>query len=252
MAEPTVMSSLNEVSKIPKLNGPDDWAVWDRKLKVHLGMVDMYKVLTVEDPTPSSTDDINLARWTLNQDRLSSLLLITGPSALSLLDLDSTKNATQQYKVLKDAFNKATITTFSTLYRRVFECKLSDHRSVKEYGEEVATARNKLKELGRPLDELAITCVFLNGLDPSYQAWKDMYLGEYAKNPTHLANGVQTMTIPTIEEVIQLLIDRQSSNQMSSPKGDTTPAFRAMDKKGSKGPDRPKSSPSPILSQQYR
>lgn len=92
MAETTVMSSLNEASKIPKLNGPDDWVPWNRKLKGHLGMVNMYKMLTGEDPEPVTAEDASLTRWKLNQDRLSSLLiLITGPSALSLLELDSTK-----------------------------------------------------------------------------------------------------------------------------------------------------------------
>lgn len=216
MSEPTVMSSLNEASKIPKLNGPDDWVLWNQKLKGHLGMVNMYKVLTGEDPAPA-VEDSTYRTWSMNQDRLSSLLiLITGPSALSLIELHTNKNATQLYQVLKDAFNKTTITTFSTLYRKIFECKLSNHKSVKEYGEEIANARNKLKELSRPMDELAITCAFLDGLDSSYQAWKDMYLGSYAKNPTQIVEGEEIMIIPTIEEIIQLLIDRQASNLLSS------------------------------------
>lgn len=36
--------------------------------------------------------------------------------------------------------------------------------------------------LGNPLLKLAVTCAFLGGLDTSYQAWKDMYLGGYSKD----------------------------------------------------------------------
>lgn len=175
----------------------------------------------------------------MNQDRLASLLiLITGPSALSLLELHTEKNETGQYLELKNAFNKTTITTFSTLYRKVFECKLSNHKSLKKYGEEVATARNKLKELGQPMDDLEVTCAFLNGLDSFYQAWKDMYLGAYAKNPTKVVEGTETMIVSTIEEVIQLLIDRQTNTLQSSTKGDSTRAFGAVGK-ARRGSPRP-------------
>ena len=88
------MSSLNEASKIPKLNCPDDWVRWNRKLKGHLGMVNMYKTLTGEDAAPTAEEG-TYRTWTMNQNRLSSLLLITGPSARSLIELHTTKNATE-------------------------------------------------------------------------------------------------------------------------------------------------------------
>jgi hypothetical protein len=55
------------------------------------------------------------------------------------------------------------------MYRRVFKCSLFNHKSIQEYGDEVINARNKLIELERPIDELVVTCAFLDGLDESYQ-----------------------------------------------------------------------------------
>ena len=132
------------------------------------------------------------------------------------------------------------------LYRKIFKCSLSNHKSLKEYGEEVTNARNKLKELGIPIPELGVTCAFLDGLDPSYQAWKDMFLGGYAQNPTTIENGKEVMIVPTIEEILKLLIDRESSNlTSSSSKQAGSRAFNAKgrdnkeDKKESSTSNRP-------------
>ena len=170
MSDSSITSALNKASKIKKLNGPDDWVEWNQKLRGHLGMVGLWKILTGETPAPV-TETAEHTVWQLNQDRLASLLLlVTGPSALSLVELNIDNTATEQYQVLKNAYNTTTITTYRPLYRQIFQCNIANHESLKEYGEEIANARNKLKELKRPLDELAVTCAFLNGLDPSYQA----------------------------------------------------------------------------------
>lgn len=156
MSESSITSALNKASDIKKLNGPDDWVVWNRSLRGHLGMVGLWKTLTSELPAPVTRSAEHIA-WQANQEKLASLLLLTtGPSAPSIVELHPSKTATEQYKVLKEAFNTITIATFSMLYRRIFSCHISNHKSLKEYGEEVANARNKLKELNEPLDELAV------------------------------------------------------------------------------------------------
>ena len=229
MSDTSVTSSLNEAAKIKKLNGPDDWVEWNRKLRGHLGMVDLWTTLTgTATVPPAGTPQHTL--WETHQRKLASLLLlITGPSALSLIELKIDDTATEQYLLLKATYNTTTITTFSMLYRKIFKCSLSNHKSLKEYGEEVTNARNKLKGLGIPIPELGVTCAFLDGLDPSYQAWKDMFLGGYAKNPTTTENGKVVMIVPTIEEVLKLLIDRESSNltPTSSSQHSASRAFNA-------------------------
>lgn len=126
------------------------------------------------------------------------------------------------------------------LYPRINRCSLSNHKSLKEYGEEVAIARNKLRALKRPMDELQVTCVFLDGLDSSYQVWKDTFLGGYARNPTKTENGVEILIVPTIEEILQLLIDRESriSSSLSLSQMPASRAFSAR-KKENKISSRP-------------
>lgn len=54
MSESSITSALNKASDIKKLNGPDDWVVWNRSLRGHLGMVGLWKTLTSELPLSSS------------------------------------------------------------------------------------------------------------------------------------------------------------------------------------------------------
>ncbi|MCJ1428807.1 hypothetical protein MMC29_006718 [Sticta canariensis] len=263
MSDTLVTSSLNKAAKIKKLNGPDDWVEWNRRLRGHLGMVDLWTTLTGTATIPAEGTPQHTL-WETHQRKLASLLLlITGPSALSLIELKIDDTATEQYLLLKATYNTTTITTFSMLYRKIFKCSLSNHKSLKEYGEEVTNARNKLKELGIPIPELGVTCAFLDGLDPSYQAWKDMFLGGYAKNPTTTENGKVVMIVPTIEEVLKLLIDRESSNltPTSSSKHSASRALNAQgrdnkdDKKGSstssKSPGHGGKSPNSQRPQRY-
>ena len=140
------------------------------------------------------------------------------------MEKDATKNTTKQYEILKKEFDSHTVTTYSLLYRQIFKCNIADHKNLQEYGEAVTKARNKLLKLGNPLPELAVTCAFLDGLDTSYQAWKDMYLGGYSKNGVD-RDGKRI--VPTIEEMLKLVIDRESGAKVSTLSQSTTRAFKA-------------------------
>jgi hypothetical protein len=132
-------------------------------------MIGLWKILTGESSEPSSNDDKHVA-WSEKQEQLERLLgLILSTSARSLMERTSGKNATQQYTILENEYNKISISIFSQVYRRVFKCSLFNHKSVQKYDDEVINARNKLIELDRSIDKLAVTCAFLNGLDGSYQ-----------------------------------------------------------------------------------
>lgn len=216
MSGSSITSPFSKASKIKKLNGPEGWVDWSRALNGHLGIIDLWTTLTGEEPVPLIGSAEHLA-WESHQRKLASLLLLTcGPAALSLIKPKRDDTATEQYSYLKTPYNTTTIATYSTLYRQINRCSLSNHESLKEYGDEVINARNKLKELKRPLDELHVSCAFLDGLDASYQAWKDMFLASYARNPTRIELGIEVMIIPTIDEILKLLLDRESRNLQSS------------------------------------
>lgn len=62
-------------------------------------------------------------------------------------------------------------------------------------------------ELGNLLLKFAAICAFLDGLDTSYQSWKDMYLGGYSNNNVEKDGKIIE---PKIAEIFKLLIDRKS------------------------------------------
>lgn len=147
MSDSAVASALNKATEITKLNSPSDWVEWNRRLRGHLGMVGLWKTLTDETPAPATGTPEYIA-WEGNQDKLASLLLlITGPSALSLVELNIDKTATEQYMILKEAYNTTTIVTLGILYRRIFQCSLSNHKSLREYGEESGFRTKQVKRI---------------------------------------------------------------------------------------------------------
>ena len=81
-----VINALTQATQIkPQLNGPDDWVEWNRKLNSTLAIANLWKVLIRDKDPPANTDD-SYATWKDNQENLNSLLLlICGPSALSII-----------------------------------------------------------------------------------------------------------------------------------------------------------------------
>lgn len=115
---------------------------------------------------------------------------------------------------------------FIVLYWKILQFNISNHKSLKEYEEEVTKAWNKLVKLGEPLPEIFVSCAFLDELDLSYNAWKDIYFSSYNKS---MKDKHKKMVQPTIKEILKLLIDRQTSqdNDINSSKFQPR-AFKAI------------------------
>jgi hypothetical protein len=135
------------------LTGPTDWPEWNRKLKNYLSMIELWKILTGDSPEPPQIDPEKHATWSEKQKQLKRLLgLILGTSARSLIERTPDKNATQQYKILENEYNKISISTYAQMYRRLFKCSLFNHKTIQKYDDEIINARNKLAELKRPIN----------------------------------------------------------------------------------------------------
>ncbi|MCJ1263342.1 hypothetical protein MMC22_003212 [Lobaria immixta] len=236
-------STLTEAAHIKPLNGRDDWTEWDEKLQGQLGMIDLYVILTNASHEPNATTSPKeYNKWAEYQRRLKGLLLcITGLHPKSILMNNASLTAVAQYTLLKEEYNTQTITTFSQLFRRIHKCSLADHKSLKEYGDKFIQTRNKLQQLNQPLSPLQLVCAFLDGLDESYQSWKDQLFSQYISKPTRqIVNKDQTvsiMNIPDIEEIIKQLRDREDGLSKFKQSGATW-AFRA---KGSQSSQSKKS-----------
>lgn len=90
-------------------------------------------------------------------------------------------------------------------------------------------------ELGNPRPELAIIYMFFNGLDTSYQIWKDRYLGDYSKDNI-IKN--EKIIVLMIKEILKLLIDRESKAKISITSKSTTRAFKAFQEKAKEPKER--------------
>jgi hypothetical protein len=99
------------------------------------------------------------------------------------------------------------------MYRRVFKCSLFNHKSIQEYDDKVINVRNKLIELERSIDELTVTCVFLNELDDSYQGWKNMWVNS---QDIYIKNNRKDLAVPKIEEILIKLMNRETSQKFNS------------------------------------
>ncbi len=208
----SIISVLVKAGEISSLNESADWSEWNRKLKNYLSMIELWKILTEDSSEP--TDSEKHLAWSEKQKQLERLLdLILGTSARSLIERITGKNATQQYKILENEYNKISISTFSQMYRRVFRCSLFNHKSVQEYDDEIINARNKLIELRRSIDELAVTCAFLNGLDGSYQGWKNMWINN---QDIYIKKNRKDLNVLKIEEILIKLVNREASRKSTS------------------------------------
>ena len=100
---------------------------------------------------------------------------------MSIIEKEKDTSATKKYQLLKSEYDGQTLVILSGLYRKISRCNMSNHKSLKEYREEVTKAQNKLVELVELLPEILVSYVFLDALDSLYNAWKDMYLSSYSK-----------------------------------------------------------------------
>lgn len=209
----------------PQLNGPDYWMEWNRKLNGTLAIANLWKVLTGER-SPLAETYKSFAIWEDNQRSLNDVLLLScGPSALSIIQEEKDASATKKYKLLKAEYEGQTLITFSTLHRKISRCKISNHKSLQEYGEEVKMARNKLVGPGEPLPEMFVSCSFLDGLDLSYNAWKDMYFLSYSKT---IKDVDGKMIQPTVKENFMLLINWETGQISGAASSKSQPrAFKA-------------------------
>lgn len=107
--------------------------------------------------------------------------------------------AFRQYILLRTEYNSQTITSFSQLYRKINRCSISNHKPLKEYCDDFIKTRNKFQQLGHVIKSLHSVCAFLDGLDESYQGWKDQLFSYYISNLTNAVTGIgQTTTVMNV------------------------------------------------------
>lgn len=142
----------------------------------------------------------------------------------------SEENATQAFKRLKAQYTKLSITIFITLYKRVHRCSLANHKTIKEYDDEVSYASNKILELGEKISLMQISLAFLDGLDSFYDTWKNMLLSQYSSKST-----LETVAFSTLENIlVELDYKEARSDAVATPNQTRAFAAQTENKKKSK------------------
>jgi hypothetical protein len=221
----SIISVLIKARKIASLNELTDWSKWNRILKNYLSMIELWKIL-IDKSLESSSDIDKHVVWSKKQEQLKRLLdLILETSTRSLIKRITDKNATQQYKILENEYNKISINTFSQMYKRVFKYSLFNHKSSQKYDDEIINVCNKLIELRRFIDELTITCIFLNKLDELYQEWKNMWINN---QDIYIKKNRKDLAVFKIEQILIKLVNREAFRKFNLIKNDQSQKNKAF------------------------
>jgi uncharacterized protein YlxP (DUF503 family) len=218
MSVSIISFSLFKVSEIKKLHYLDDWIIWSRILKDHLNMIDLWDVLIDDDfMSDEKLQFTEHSIWKKHQQKLNDLLiLIIDFSFLSIIEMNSDKSVIELYNLLKAEYNTLILITFSILYRKIFRCSLINHKSLREYFDDVVRARNKLKELDDLISEMIVINCFLNELNNSYNDWKNVYMIINVRFVFVLItikdkdDKISFLTDFIVEDVMRQLIHRES------------------------------------------
>lgn len=89
----------------------------------------------------------------------------------------------------------------------MFKYNIANYEIFQKYGKLVAKARNKLRNLGNLLFELAVIFTFFDEFNIFYQVKKDIYLRNYSKNNV---NKDKKIIIPIRKKNFKLLINKES------------------------------------------
>jgi hypothetical protein len=130
--------------------------------------------------------------------------------------MNSDKSVIKLYNLLKAEYNTLILITFSILYKKTFRCSLINHKSLREYFDDVVQAKNKLKELDNLISEMIVISCFLNELNNSYNDWKNVYMIINARFALVLItikdknDKISSFIDLIVEDVMKQLIDRES------------------------------------------
>ncbi len=250
MSVSIISFSLFKVSEIKKLHDLDDWIIWSRILKDHLSMIDLWDVLIDDDfMSDEKLQLIEHSIWKKHQQKLNDLfILIIDLSSFSIIEMNSDKSATELYNLLKAEYNTLILIQFSILYRKIFRCILINHKSLREYFDDVVRAKNKLRELDDLISEMTVISCFLDELNSSYNEWKNVYMIINARFVFVLItikdknDKISSFTDLIVEDIMKQLVDRKSRlfNDINFKKNNTN--ARTFEVKSSQFDKRERSS----------
>ncbi|SLM35048.1 Ribonuclease H-like domain [Lasallia pustulata] len=189
------------LDKISTLDDSIQWSKWNRDINSFIVLQGLSAALK-----DLPTDSKSLAQW----ENINEQACIVLQHRISEAGKNSTEHITNARKLkaaIDDFYKPRGSAAFTDFYQRIHNCKLTDHKSVAEF-------LNELELLNRSLSSLHTTCALTNpqliqqtllGLDDSYSNFRMMF------NQTHHFISVtgESRQITSWEDTKRAILDAE-------------------------------------------
>jgi hypothetical protein len=178
--------SLQGLSGIPILTGPDNWSKWNRALRDLLDINRFGDLLSenanavIQDPGETDREfAIRNREWTEKQRQAQAAIKSrVNLNARSIIDQLQPTTISLILIRLENQYQPRGMDRFRTLSREMHKLQLADHNGVMEFTEKIRRIRNDFIDISPSLDlpEPHWVNLFLDRLGPDYQTFETALL----------------------------------------------------------------------------
>ena len=177
---------MEEVFKISKLTGNENYEAWRMDISNYLKMKLLWRVTEGSDRLPSEgpkqkgdapvTDeaqekyDTSVRNWEDKNGQACATIMFSidkGPKG----HVGTITNANKMWETLKTQYSESNITTLYLALGQMMQAKLSDYKSVQDYADALKRAAAKCSGTGKEVPNWMLGIMFLWGLSDSYKSY---------------------------------------------------------------------------------
>jgi hypothetical protein len=142
----------------------------------------------------------------------------------SQLKAASSTNATIRYQWLIAKYDVFGYNGYATEQNNIYNAKSSQYTDIAGYSEAILTSHGRIVDMlpEAALAPQALSLCFLNGLDSSYDSWKNTFMQDYSMRPRDEHNRVRYPDINTMVDLLMNLDTYASSKNNPSTKSLST------------------------------
>lgn len=207
----------NELSRISKLKGIENWEIWVFQIKVILKSNESYEIVTgVEtkpelraEPTQEAIKKVQM--WT-KKDGTAQKIIATTISEGCLIHIMNCDSSCDMWKKLHEIYENKSQTTVHLLQQQWFSVAKNKSDDIATHISKIKALAHKLNMLGEPTSDTMVITKIVMTLPRQYQhfitAWEST-----SENDRTLANLINRLTM---EEIRMNANDKQSNNAFYS------------------------------------
>ncbi|CAB3235495.1 unnamed protein product [Arctia plantaginis] len=198
-------SSGQNLLTFEKLKGATNYEDWKFQMELYLIHEDLWKYTMV---TPEDDE------MEIKQDQLARAKIGLMVEKDCLGYLRHTKNTRQAWEALRKVFENDEGNNSSKLLKKLLRLRLDQFKSIKEYVAEVMSASQKLKAMGKEVNDELLATILLQGLTKEYIPIR---VAIETSNTTLTADYVKTKLL-SIEEELSTVSDDEDFSVVTMPK----------------------------------